>query len=302
MPADHQDLVQCLELVADYGCDTAEGPLWHPFEKRLYWTDIPTGRIFRYDPATSKHEQCYSGRAVGGFTIQHDGALLLFMDRGTVAEWREGSLTYVIEHIEAELETRFNDVIADPEGRVFCGTLSGPKGKGRLYRLDLDGSLHLLLEEIGCANGMAFSRDRRTFYFIDSFAYTVYAFDYNQENGAISNQHVFATFPDSMGFPDGCTIDSENRLWVAVWGSSAIVRLNKDGTIAEMIATPMKKPTSITFAGDDYRDLYITSEGGRPKVDDDPLAGTLFCGRSRISGVPEYLSRVVTGVSKSAPR
>ena len=103
-------------------CETGENPLWHAIEQKLYWCDIPNGRIFRFDPATGLHEQCYEGRPVGGFTVQYDGSLLLFMDRGTIARWHDGELTEIVESIPAELESRFNDVIADPKGRVYCGT------------------------------------------------------------------------------------------------------------------------------------------------------------------------------------
>src|ERR1700743_1846148 len=125
---------QELELIADYACEIGENPLWHSIEKRLYWCDIAAGRIFRYEPATGVHEQCYQGRTVGGFTIQADGSLLLFMDRGTIAIWREGDLVEVVPEIPAERTSRFNDVIADPRGRVFCGTMSTDESRGRLYR------------------------------------------------------------------------------------------------------------------------------------------------------------------------
>src|SRR5450631_3608922 len=113
-----------LECVADYACETGENPLWHPLEKRLYWCDIPRGRIFCFDPSSGSHEQCYAGRPVGGFTIQSDGSLLLFMDRGTVAIWQDGKVKEILPEIEEEHASRFNDVIADPVGRVFCGTMS----------------------------------------------------------------------------------------------------------------------------------------------------------------------------------
>jgi len=139
-----------LECVADCACDTGENPLWHPMEKRLYWCDIPRGHIFRYDPISGLYEQCYGGRVVGGFTIQSDGSLLLFMDGGAIAIWRNRKITEIVSEIEAEQGSRFNDVIADPKGRVFCGTMSTTKSKGRLYRLEVDGSIQPVLEGIGC--------------------------------------------------------------------------------------------------------------------------------------------------------
>ena len=69
------------ELIADYQCEVGEGPLWHPMEKKVYWTDIKRGKMFRYDPLTEMHEQFYEGALVGGFTIQVDGSLLLFMEK-----------------------------------------------------------------------------------------------------------------------------------------------------------------------------------------------------------------------------
>jgi D-xylonolactonase len=214
-----------VELIADYACETGENPLWHAIEQKLYWCDIPRGRIFRFDPATGLHEQCYEGRPVGGFTVQCDGSLLLFMDRGTIARWHDGELTEIIESIPAELESRFNDVIADPQGRVFCGTMSTEQSKGRLYRLDLDGSLEVLLEEIGCSNGMAFSRNAKGFYHTDSFAHQICLCDYSMEDGTLSNRRIFAQFGKADGMPDGATVDKEGRLWSALWDGGAVVRL-----------------------------------------------------------------------------
>src|SRR5689334_474054 len=103
-----------LELIADYACICGEGPLWHPTEQRLYWTDIEKGGMFRYAPATNTHEMFYEGPTVGGFTVQADGALLLFGNRGAVTTWRDGQMTTVVEEIPEERDSRFNDVIADP--------------------------------------------------------------------------------------------------------------------------------------------------------------------------------------------
>ncbi len=284
--------LQELECIADYLCQTGENPIWHRQEKRLYWCDIPNGRIFRYDPATGVHEQCYQGRPVGGFTVQIDGSLLLFMDRGTVSNWRDGELTETIPEIETERSSRFNDVIADPQGRVFCGTMSSSERQGSLYRLDLDGSLHVLLTGIGCSNGMAFSLDRKTFYYTDSFARTIYRFDYNVDNGAISNQRVFAKFEESDGFPDGATLDAGGRLWSALWDGAGIVRLSPEGLIDRRIPLPARKTSSLAFGGEDYSDIYIATAGGNTKGEDGALAGALFRLKGQGRGVPEFFSRV----------
>jgi len=281
-----------VELIADYACETGENPLWHPIEKRIYWTDIPSGRLFRYDPASGHHEQCYQGRPVGGFTVQEDGPLLLFMDRGTIALWRNGVLTEVVPEIAEERESRFNDVIADPRGRVFCGTMSTDERKGRLYRLDLDGTLHLVLENVGCSNGMAFTLDGKGLYYTDSFAREIYLFDYNIEDGSISNQRVFARFAEADGLPDGATLDAEGRLWSAVWDGSSIVRLHLDGSIDRRIALPARKVSSLIFGGENYSDLYITTAGGNTRQEDGAQAGALFRLQSQGRGIAEFFSRI----------
>jgi len=289
-----------LECIADYSCEIGENPIWHPQEGRLYWCDIPTGRIFRYDPASGIHEQCYDGRSVGGFTIQNDGSLLLFMDRGTIAIWREGALTEILPEIDAEKCSRFNDVIADPRGRVFCGTMSSSMSKGRLYRMDADGSLHLLLEGIGCSNGMAFTLDQTGFYYTDSFAREIYLFDYNVEEGTIHNQRVFARFDDADGLPDGLTIDGGGRLWSALWDGACIVRLLADGKIERKIALPTQKVSSLTFGGTNYADIYITTAGGKTRDKDGALAGALFRLKTNANGVADFFSRIGTSTTSAA--
>lgn len=280
------------ELIANYQCETGENPLWHPTERRLYWTDIPGGRMFRYDPATDTHEEVYRGRPVGGFTIQQDGSLLLFMDRGTVACRRDGAMSTVIDEIPREREFRFNDVIADPRGRVFCGIVDDNGQKGRLYRLDPGGSLSVVVENIGCSNGMAFTADQKHFYYTDSLAYEIYVFDYDVETGEIRNQRVFARFSEKDGMPDGATLDAQGRLWSALWDGFAVVRLGEDGSIAERIELPTGKVSSVTFGGDNLKDMYITTAGGHAPSEGDAAAGALFRVRMDVGGVPEFFSRI----------
>jgi len=281
------------ERVADCLCQTGENPLWHPAERKLYWTDIPQGKLFRFDPAAGAWEECWHGDPVGGFTLQADGALLLFMARGAIARWWGGNLEYLRRETEGEQDSRFNDVIADPRGRVFCGTMRTPARKGRLYRLDLDGSLHLVLDGIGVPNGMGFTPDRKRMYWTDSDARRIYLFDYDEETGALTDQRVWLEFPEDQGKPDGLTVDSGGSVWVAFWNGSALRRFSPDGTETRKIEFPAKKVSSISFGGGDYEDLYITTAlTSGTRSSEGAGAGALFRLRPGVRGVAEFCSRV----------
>ena len=280
------------KLVADYQCETGEGPLWHPMEKLVYWLDIPRGRMFRFNPVTGEHEQCYEGEVVGGFTIQRDGALLLFMARGAVETWRDGRLDYMIEELPGERESRFNDVAADPAGRVFCGTMPTANRLGRLYRLDLDGSMTSVLEDVDISNGIGFTPDRTQMYYTESRARKIYLFDYDQKTGVITNRRVFVETPHDGTIPDGMAVDSEGYVWSARWDGSSLYRYSPQGVEERRIAFPARKVSSVTFGGDDLTDMYVTTAGGQNKAQEGPGAGGLFRLNLGIRGQPEYLSRV----------
>ncbi len=282
-----------LELITDQATQIGENPLWHPAEKRLYWTDIITGRLFHYDPAKGEIEQVYSGDSVGGFTFQSDGNLLLFMQRGKIALWRDGELTPLIDEIPAERESRFNDVIADPQGRVFCGTMPSITHGGRLYRLDRDLNLTPLLENIAISNGLGFTPDRKGLYYTESDARKIHFFDYDEASGEISNQRLWKQLPPNVGVPDGMTVDSEGCIWSARWDGGAVYRYAPNGEILEHIEIPAKKVTSICFGGDDLRDLYITTAlNGSAKADEGEGAGALFRLHVDVAGLPEFYSKI----------
>lgn len=282
------------ELIADYNCACGEGPLWHPTEKRVYWVDIPAGRLFRYSPETGAHEQCYQECAIGGFTVQADGRLLLFMDKGAVKLWGDDGVETVIEGIADEYNSRFNDVIADPTGRVFCGTMASPGRLGRLYRLDLDGSLHQVLDGIGCSNGLGFTPDRTGMYYTDSPEHEIYLFDYDEATGAISNRRVFVK-TQGDGVPDGMTVDAEGYVWSARWDGSCLVRYAPDGSEDRRVDFPALKVSSVIFGGEDYTDMYVTTAGGNDKAANGPGAGALFRINLGIRGLPEFPSRIGLG-------
>ena len=285
------------EIVVDYADHLGENPLWHPMERRIYWEDHTRGRLLRYDPARDEREVFYEGRKVGGFTFQPDGAPLLFMEKGAVALWRRGELSYIIDEIPEERQAHFNDVIADPKGRVFCGTLPDEidysRWAGRLYRLDTDGTITPVLEGIGCTNGMGFTPDHKGMYYTDTLARKIYLFDYDVESGELSNQRVFVETPEGEGFgPDGMTVDAEGFVWSARWDASSLMRYTPEGVEERRFRFPAKKVSSVTFGGDDYTDLYVTSAGGGDRAVEGEGAGALFRLSLGIQGVPEFPSRI----------
>jgi sugar lactone lactonase YvrE len=289
------DISQQPEVAVDCACVTGENPLWHPEDNCVYWTDIPAGRLHRYDPITGLTQIFEINAQVGGFTIQEDGALLLFMERGAVKSWQDGRFIHTfLENVPDELDNRFNDVIADPEGRVFCGTMSTPNKSGRLYRLDRDRTLTVLLEGIGTSNGMGFTPDRKHMYYTDTRQHEIYLFDYDQSTGDISNKRVFAEAPDNEGGPDGLTVDAEGCVWSARWGGSRIVHYAPDGTEIGRIMFPADKISSLTFGGPENMDIYVTSAGGDNRPGDGEKAGALFHINCGVKGVPEFRSRILS--------
>ncbi len=285
--------VTSVETIVESRCKLGEAPLWHPVEECLYWADIDRGHLHRYDPVTRKHDVVLKGRPIAGITYQVDGSLLLFRDRGTVDVYRDGAIQKtLITEIPDEVETRFNDVIADPRGRVFCGTLKSGDRLGRLYRLDPDGSCRIVLEGIGCSNGLGFTRDLKRMYYTDSTERTIWVFDYDVQTGDLSNRRDFAKIePPSL--PDGMTVDDEDNVWSAMWDGSCVICYRPDGSVKAKIELPTGQITSVMFGGPEMSELYVTSAGNDEASDDESPAGDLFRVKPGVRGRREFPSRIL---------
>ncbi len=286
-----------VDIIADYACHCGEGPIWHGGEQRLYWQDSTTGRLFRYDPASDTHEQVLKLDYIGATTVQPDGSLLVFGWECEVWRWRNGELTPFTEPIPGE--SRFNDVGADPEGRVFAGSMpvpdpdnpDKPKKLGSLFLFDTDGSRRVVETEIGCANGVGFSLDYKTMYYVDSVTHSIYAYDYDRQTGNITARRTFAEVDKSL-IPDGLTVDAEGCIWCAMWEGGRVMRFSPEGEHMKSIELPTALTTSVMFGGPDLDQLYVTSAGGDQKDKRGPHAGALFRVDPGVRGRPENLSRL----------
>ena len=285
------------QLVADVPCRTGENPLWHADEGRIYWTDIPAGRLYRARADGTGIEQFDLRAPAGGFTIQEDGDLLLFMAGGAVRSWRDGHFTGTVqESLEGEEESRFNDVIADPVGRVFCGTMSSPSHAGRLYRLDPDGTIHLVGEGFGTPNRMGFSGDRSFFYQQDSRHCNIYRYRYDENTGEIGDREVLVHVDRDLGRgrPDGMTVDAEDRIWSARWDGGRVVHYSPDGKEAGEVLFPVRKVSCVTFGGEDLKTVFATTAGGTGRPGEGAWAGSLFRFTPGVQGRPEFRSRITS--------
>lgn len=281
-----------LEPLANYHCNTGENPLWQVDEQALYWVDIPPGRLFRYDARSGKHEKFYEGDTIGGFTFQEDGSLILFETDRISHLSRDGKRTTLVEGIDDDM-ARFNDVIADPEGRVFAGTIGKDDQRGGLYRVDVDGTVTSLFKGSGCSNGMAFTSDLKQFYWTCSTTRRIFRFDYDRKTGELSNRHLLVQCGDDEGIPDGLTIDTDGNLWSARWDGHSVCKLSPEGETIAKIPFPVAKVSSVVFGGPNLDTLYATTAGGSD--DSDTWDGTLYRVKVDAKGLPEFRSRLTVG-------
>ena len=290
------------ELIVDTADQTGEGPLWHPAERKLYWGDITEGELYRYDPATGCHELVFrADQMFGGYTFQADGSILLFMEEGRIGVLRDGNLEIAVDGIPGEEENRFNDVIADPEGRVFCGTMCKDSDKamdkeslGSLYLLETDGAIRKILDGIAISNGLGFTPDLTGLYYTDTPTGAIWLFDYDRSTGSIRNRRDFTSTddPDADGLPDGMTVDSEGYVWSARVLTGQIHRYSPSGVLALSIDFPCDMVSSAVFGGENMEDLYVTTISANDRETHGPGAGALYRIRTGIKGIEEFFSNV----------
>jgi D-xylonolactonase len=228
----------------------------------LFWEDIEAGHVWRCDVASGRSERIYAGETVGGFTQEADGALLLFRGKDIVRLERDGTVREWRTFAEPGNQ-RFNDVTADPRGRVFAGTVGETDTSGGVYRFDPDGTMRRVIVGTGVSNGMAFSADRKRFFWTCSTRCQIWIYDYEEATGEITNGRVWYQCDEREGTCDGLTIDTDDNIWSARWdGFSVRQHAAGDGRVLREVKFPVAKPSSVTFGGTDFATLFVTSAGG----------------------------------------
>lgn len=283
------------ELVLDLQMTLGEGPAWDAKRGLLYWVDILSKKVYTYAPTQNEHKVYEMPQYVSAVVPKKQNGLLLFMQDGIYSWENFDSEPQLMQPVEENLaNNRSNDGKCDPRGRFFAGTMEmgAKKHAGALYCFDVDGFFSKKIANVTISNGMAWSPDHQTMYFIDTPTQVVKAFDYDLETGEMTNERIALRIPKEEGSPDGMTIDAEGMLWIAYWGGYKVARWNPNtGECIGEVEVPAAQVTSCTFAGDQLTDLYITTArvGLKEKaLFEQPYAGGLFRIQTNVKGAPTY--------------
>ncbi|HMS00310.1 MAG TPA: SMP-30/gluconolactonase/LRE family protein [Anaerolineales bacterium] len=278
-----------VEILYDTNAKLGEGPVWDSRTQTLYWVDILNKRIYANADVIAELDDfigCLATRQRGGLVLTKRLSFWTF-------DLLTASSTFLAAPADEPVTNRFNDGKCDSRGRFLAGTmdLNETDPTGSLYSFD-GKSITKLLSDVTISNGLTWSADGKTFYYIDTPTREVKAYDYDLESGAIANPRVAATIPASLGWPDGMTSDSQGNLWIAMWGGAQITKWNPHtGQLLEQIPVPALQPSSCAFGGKNMNELFITS--ARKGLDDAaltkyPLSGGVFRVETNVEGLPMF--------------
>lgn len=284
-----------VELVLDAKAILGEGPSWDAEKKVLYWVDILEGKIHRFDPAKGIDDEYVIGQYVGAVVPDTQGRMVLAAQHGFYRFHPETSELKALDDPEAGLPgNRFNDGKCDIKGRFWAGTMSmsDEPGVGALYCLDTNKRVERIVSGVTTSNGITWSPDHTSMYYIDSPTKRVVQYDFDPDSGRISGGRTVVVIPEGEGFPDGMTTDNEGMLWVAQWDGWCVSRWNPaTGERLAKVDVPAARVTSCVFGGDGLDELYITS--ARTGISDaelqrQPLAGGVFRYKPGVAGMASY--------------
>jgi sugar lactone lactonase YvrE len=258
-----------------------EGPVWHAAWPGPRWVDMLAGDVLELDQGEARRH--HVGTVAAALRPCTDGRAILALERGFALASADLTDVRPLPELWTDPTVRMNDGDCDPDGRFYCGSTAYDErpGAGALYRLNRDGSVSTVVTEVTISNGLAWSPDGGTAYYIDTPTHRVDAFDYD---GDLTGRRTVLRIPD--GAPDGMTVDAGGRLWVALWGGGAVRCYEPDGRLLEHIALPVTQVTACTFGGPRLDELYITTSRQGIPPGEQPQAGALFRIRPGVTGQP----------------
>lgn len=276
-----------IEVAGNNKSKWGEGPVW--WDGVLYYVDIEGKRVCRYSPETGEENHWEVGQRVGTVVPRKGGGLVIAGDDGFFfLDEQSGGLSPIDDPEPDKPDNRFNDGKCSPDGRFFAGTISLVKKQGdaKLYRLDPDLSLHEAFGPVTNSNGIVWSEDGKTVYYIDTPRKEVLAFDYVE--GELINLRSVISTDHHEASPDGMTIDDTGNLWIAFCHGACVACFDpRTGEEIRKIDLPCLETTACAFGGPGLTNLYVTT--GVHKTEVEEYAGRLFriCGLG-VKGIPSH--------------
>ena len=277
------DIWAISEVVSDLG----EGPIWTPETNSVTWTDITQNTFHTANIDTGKTESFGVPSMIGAIAHTKDGHYIAATQKGFARISVDGQYSPLHSFLQDDM--RMNDGKVDPAGRFWAGSmaLSFEKDRGSLYVLETDNSYQKVLDNITLSNGMGWSPDAQYFYYIDSIPGVLKRFEYDLDNGKISNPKNLITFAAASGVPDGMSVSSDGKIVVALWDGGRIEIYEPTGAKVSEIKLGVSRPTCCTFAGPNQDILIVSTASQGIDRADEPLAGKILAVTGTgLSGLP----------------
>ena len=281
-----------IEVVVEKRALVGEGSIWDGDKQVLLWVDILSHHLYIYDPASKENRTIETLQTVGTVVPRARGGVIVALHNGFASlDLETEKLTFIADPERDIPKNRFNDGKCDPAGRLWAGTMEfgGEADQGSLYCLDLDHTVTTKVTPVAISNGIVWTADRKTMYYIDTVRNDVRAYDYDVDTANIENERVVVEHQGAGHF-DGMSIDEEGMLWIALFQGGGVSRYNpQSGELLQELKVPAEQVTSCAFGGANLDELYITSAATgltEKQLEEQPLAGSLLRTSVGVRGVP----------------
>jgi sugar lactone lactonase YvrE len=270
------------------GGDLVESLFWDPIGHRLYWIDAWRASVSSLDPRTGTQTHTEFGSQMGALPI---GSIARHSAGGLVSGVRGGfyhlspadGSARLIAAVERDrpASNRLNDGKCDRAGRFWCASANTDHRtpSGALWRLTASHPPGLMQDGLIVGNGISWSPDDKFMYLADTFAGTVWRYDFDLATGEIANQHIFITSEDMQGNVDGAAVDADGCYWAALFRGTAVAQFDPDGRLMRRIDLPVSDPTICAFGGPNMDVLYVASASrflSEAQRREQPLAGRIL--------------------------
>ncbi len=279
------------EQLTDPVAEHAEGPVWWQPWGGLKYVDMMRGDVLSlHDDGTI--DRVHVGTVAAALRPRIAGGAIIAVERSfALAERDDLADAAPLPEVWSDTSIRFNDGGCDPQGRFYCGTMAYDErpGAGTMYRLTASPTgehrVDRLWGDVTISNGFAFGPDGTCAYYNDTPTRRTDVFDYDPERGP-HDRRPLVVLPDGPGSPDGLCVDAEGRVWVALWGGSAVHCYSAHGDLEEVVELPVTQVSACTFGGPDLQTLFITTSHSNLPPGEQRQAGSVFSVQPGVSGLP----------------